>query len=76
MAGTYFESTENEYTSDIVGLAWVTFDSTSGVKGSATPRIFVGTYFKPPILLKSNSLSGVVDKGQSVFKSEDGGATC
>ncbi|OKL62946.1 hypothetical protein UA08_01766 [Talaromyces atroroseus] len=47
------------YTSDPVGIAWVTFDSTSGSEGSPTPRIFVG----------------VVDTEESVFKSEDGGAT-
>ena len=42
--GTYFMSTENEYTQATEGLAWVTFDSTSGVKGTATPRIFVGRF--------------------------------
>lgn len=57
--GTYFQNASSSYTSDPVGIAWVTFDSTSGTKGSATPRIFVG----------------VVDAGQSVFKSEDGGST-
>lgn len=58
--GTYFQADDSTYDSDPVGIAWVTFDSTSGAKGSPTPRIFVG----------------VVDEGQSVFKSEDGGATC
>jgi len=57
--GTYFQNSSSSYTSDPVGIAWVTFDSTSGTKGTATPRIFVG----------------VVDVGQSVFKSEDGGST-
>ncbi|KUL82461.1 hypothetical protein ZTR_09954 [Talaromyces verruculosus] len=57
--GTYFQNSSSSYTSDPVGIAWVTFDSTSGTKGSPTPRIFVG----------------VVDTGKSVFKSEDGGAT-
>lgn len=57
--GTYFQDSDSTYDSDPVGIAWVTFDSTSGSKGSATPRIFVG----------------VVDVGQSVFKSEDGGVT-
>ncbi|RFU28668.1 hypothetical protein B7463_g7686, partial [Scytalidium lignicola] len=56
---TYFQDNDSTYDSDPVGIAWVTFDSTSGKKGSPTPRIFVG----------------VVDKGQSIFKSEDGGAT-
>lgn len=58
--GTYFENSSSSYTSDPVGIAWITFDTTIGTSGSATPRIFVG----------------VVDAGQSVFKSEDGGVTC
>jgi hypothetical protein len=49
------------YNSDIIGLAWVTFDPSSGSSGSATPRIFVG----------------VVSKGEdNVFVSEDAGNTC
>jgi xyloglucan-specific exo-beta-1,4-glucanase len=42
--GTYFQSNENEYTQATQGLAWVTFDSTSSTKGTATPRIFVGAF--------------------------------
>ncbi|KAF8854623.1 putative endoglucanase [Acephala macrosclerotiorum] len=57
--GTYFQNASSSYTSDPVGIAWITFDTTTGASGSATPRIFVG----------------VVDAGQSVFKSEDGGVT-
>ncbi|PWY96660.1 xyloglucanase [Aspergillus sclerotioniger CBS 115572] len=57
--GTYFQDSSSSYTSDPVGIAWVTFDSTSGTSGSATPRIFVG----------------VVDTGESVFVSEDAGET-
>ncbi|KAJ7071296.1 Oligoxyloglucan reducing end-specific cellobiohydrolase [Mycena amicta] len=30
------------YNSALIGIAWVTFDSTSGTSGTATPRIFVG----------------------------------
>jgi len=30
------------YNSELIGIAWVTFDSTSGTAGTATPRIFVG----------------------------------
>jgi hypothetical protein len=41
--GTYVQNAINEYTADIIGIAWVTFDSTSATKGTATPRIFVGT---------------------------------
>ena len=40
--GTYIEAAGNSYTDDPVGIAWVTFDSTSGSKGTATPRIVVG----------------------------------
>lgn len=49
------------YNNDIMGLAWVTFDSTSGSNGTATPRIFVG----------------VANKGSdNVFVSNDAGSTC
>ncbi|KAK0473162.1 hypothetical protein IW261DRAFT_1658654 [Armillaria novae-zelandiae] len=48
------------YNSDIIGISWVTFDSTSGSSGSATPRIFVG----------------VANQGSSnIFVSENGGST-
>ncbi|KAJ8495839.1 hypothetical protein ONZ51_g1485 [Trametes cubensis] len=48
------------YNSDIMGLSWVTFDSTSGSSGKATPRIFVG----------------VANKGSNnIFVSTDAGAT-
>jgi len=48
------------YNSDLIGLAWVTFDSTSGTKGTATPRIFVG----------------VANLGASnIFVTENGGST-
>ncbi|KAF5377695.1 hypothetical protein D9615_005239 [Tricholomella constricta] len=42
--GTYIPdaSDSSGYNSDKVGIAWVTFDKTSGSSGSATPRIFVG----------------------------------
>ena len=61
--GTYVPdpSDSSGYGSDIVGISWVTFDSTSGTAGSATPRIFVG----------------VANLGaNSVFVSGDAGATC
>ncbi|KAL2825046.1 hypothetical protein BDW59DRAFT_161995 [Aspergillus cavernicola] len=57
--GTYVQDSSYSYTADIVGIAWVTFDPTSGSSGSPTPRIFVG----------------VANTGQSVFVSEDAGAT-
>lgn len=48
------------YNSDKIGIAWVTFDSTSGSKGEATPRIFVG----------------VANQGSdNIFVSNDAGST-
>lgn len=46
---------------DIIGISFVTFDSTSGSLGTATPRIFVGVAEKD---------------SESVFVSNDGGSTC
>ncbi|KAG6845973.1 hypothetical protein H0H87_011021 [Tephrocybe sp. NHM501043] len=42
--GTYIpDSTDTTgYNNDKIGIAWVTFDKSSGSSGSATPRIFVG----------------------------------
>ena len=58
--GTYIQN-PNDTNDDIVGISWVTFDSTSGTDGLATPRLFVG----------------VADLGaDSVFVSNDAGATC
>lgn len=49
------------YNSDIIGVSFVTFDTTSGSSGSATPRIFVG----------------VASLGEdNIFVSEDAGKTC
>ena len=51
----YFRQSSNP------GIAWVTFDSTSGSSGLATPRIFVG----------------VANAGSdNVFVSSDAGSTC
>ncbi|KAF8912846.1 hypothetical protein CPB84DRAFT_1700334 [Gymnopilus junonius] len=48
------------YLLKVIGIAWVTFDSTSGNSGSATPRIFVG----------------VASQGSNnVFVTNDGGST-
>ena len=59
--GTYSQdpSDSNGYLNDIQGLAWITFDSTSGLTSGATSRIFVG----------------VADKGNSVYVSTDAGST-
>lgn len=62
-AGTYVpDPTDTSgYNNDIMGLSWVTFDTTSGSSGKATPRIFVG----------------VANKGSdNIFVSSDAGATC
>ena len=54
-------SDSSGYNSDKIGIAWVTFDSTSGKVGGATSQIFVG----------------VANVGSnSVFVSKDAGATC
>ncbi|KAL1748917.1 glycoside hydrolase family 74 protein [Schizophyllum fasciatum] len=61
-AGTFVAdpSDTSGYNSDIIGISWVTFDSTSGSSGSPTPRIFVG----------------VANAGEdNIFVSEDGGDT-
>lgn len=57
--GTYVENPDYEYQSDIVGLAWITFDPSTGSPGQATQTIYVG----------------VADKNESVYRSTDGGAT-
>ncbi|KXN89852.1 Xyloglucanase [Leucoagaricus sp. SymC.cos] len=52
-------SDSSGYNSDRIGIAWVTFDKSSGSSGSATPRIFVG----------------VANKGStSVYVSTNGGS--
>lgn len=61
--GTFIPDPDDpfDYNNQIVGLAWISFDSTSGAAGAATPRVFVG----------------VANKDESnIFISEDAGATC
>ncbi|KAI0695397.1 hypothetical protein BC835DRAFT_1406238 [Cytidiella melzeri] len=61
-AGTYAPdpSDSSGINSDKIGITWVTFDSTSGSTGQATPRIFVG----------------VADVGRdNIYTSQDAGAT-
>lgn len=49
------------YNNDKTGITFVTFDSTSGSSGTATPRIFVG----------------VGNKGSdNIFVSNNAGSTC
>ncbi|MDQ0169862.1 X2-like carbohydrate binding domain-containing protein [Paenibacillus tundrae] len=57
--GTYVQDPSNDYTSDIVGLAWITFDKTTGSSGQATQTIYVG----------------VADQNQSIYRSTDAGTT-
>ncbi|WP_240036835.1 X2-like carbohydrate binding domain-containing protein [Paenibacillus amylolyticus] len=57
--GNYVENPANEYTSDIIGLAWITFDETSGSAGQASQTIYVG----------------VADKSESIYRSTNGGLT-
>ena len=61
LLGTYFAdpTDTNGYLNDIQGLAFITFDSTSGLTNGATSRIFVGT----------------ADKAQSVYVSTNAGST-
>src|SRR5215468_3897946 len=59
VAGTYFQDASSTYTSDIIGVVWVTFDRRTGTPGNTTQTIYVG----------------VADKGNSVYRSADGGAT-
>ncbi|MFE4702565.1 cellulose binding domain-containing protein [Streptomyces sp. NPDC056738] len=47
------------YASDNQGVVWVTFDESTGTRGSATQTIYVG----------------VADKDNAVYRSTDGGAT-
>ncbi|MFJ3715232.1 cellulose binding domain-containing protein [Streptomyces sp. NPDC090057] len=47
------------YTSDNQGIAWVTFDESTGTSGSATKTVYVG----------------VADKENAVYRSTDAGAT-
>ncbi|TFY77051.1 hypothetical protein EWM64_g6961, partial [Hericium alpestre] len=60
--GTYIpDPTDTSgYNSDKIGVAWVTFDSTSGSSGTATPRIFVGV---------------VTNATNNVFVSQDAGSS-
>jgi xyloglucan-specific exo-beta-1,4-glucanase len=61
VAGTYAEdpTDPNEYLNGIQGIVWVTFDKRTGTPGNATQTIYVG----------------VADKGNSIYRSTDAGAT-
>ncbi|MDN3293771.1 cellulose binding domain-containing protein [Streptomyces ficellus] len=59
--GTYAQdpSDTSGYASDNQGIVWVTFDETTGTRGTATRTIYVG----------------VADKDNAVYRSTDAGAT-
>ncbi|KAF9015345.1 hypothetical protein BDQ17DRAFT_1386098 [Cyathus striatus] len=62
LVGSYVADSSDTtgYNSDKIGIAWVTFDGTSGTSGQATPRIFVG----------------VANKGSTnIYSTNDGGST-
>jgi xyloglucan-specific exo-beta-1,4-glucanase len=61
VTGTYAEdpSDPNGYLNDPQGIVWVTFDKRTGTPGNTTQTIYVG----------------VADKGNSVYRSTDGGNT-
>src|SRR5688572_5265801 len=59
VVGTYVEdpADPNQYLNDVQGIVWVTFDKRTGTPGNVTQTIYVG----------------VADKGNSVYRSTDGG---
>ncbi|MEV6194675.1 cellulose binding domain-containing protein [Streptomyces sp. NPDC051920] len=60
-AGNYVQDATDTsgYASDNQGIVWVTFDESTGTRGSATGTVYVG----------------VADKDNAVYRSTDGGAT-
>ncbi|NUR46678.1 MAG: xyloglucanase [Hamadaea sp.] len=57
--GTYVQSPGDAYLGDNQGIAWVTFDKSTGTAGNTTQGIYVG----------------VADKDNTVYRSTDGGVT-
>ncbi|MDF2802210.1 MAG: xyloglucanase, partial [Anaerocolumna sp.] len=57
--GSYIQNPGADYGSDKIGIAWITFDKTTGSLGSGTQTIYIGT----------------ADTGNSVYRSTDGGLT-
>ncbi|WP_051365977.1 cellulose binding domain-containing protein [Hamadaea tsunoensis] len=57
--GNYVQSAGDAYLGDNQGIAWVTFDKSTGTAGSTTQGIYVG----------------VNDKDNTVYRSTDGGTT-
>lgn len=57
--GSYIPFPGGEYGSDPIGVAWITFDKSTGSLGNTTQTIYVG----------------IADTANSVYRSTDGGAT-
>lgn len=57
--GNFVLDPGNPYTSDNIGIIWVTFDPSTGTAGSTTQTIYVG----------------VADLSESLYRSTDGGTT-
>ncbi|MCP2327675.1 photosystem II stability/assembly factor-like uncharacterized protein [Hamadaea flava] len=57
--GNYVQSPGDAYLGDNQGIAWVTFDKSTGTSGNTTQGIYVG----------------VADKDNTVYRSTDGGVT-
>jgi len=58
-AGDFYQSDENDYTQDIIGVVWITFDPSSSSDGAPCKTIYVG----------------VADTKTGIFRSTDGGTT-
>jgi xyloglucan-specific exo-beta-1,4-glucanase len=57
--GDYFQDTTNDYTADLIGVVWVTFDPSSSSAGTACKTIYVG----------------VADTKTGIYRSTDAGST-
>ena len=57
--GNYFQDSTNDYTQDLIGVVWITFDPSSSNAGTASKTIYVG----------------VADTTTGIYRSTDSGAT-
>lgn len=57
--GDYFQDSTNDYTTDRIGVVWVTFDPSSSRTGTASKTLYVG----------------VADTKTGIYRSTDGGGT-
>lgn len=58
-AGNYFQDSTNDYTMDLIGVVWVTFDPKSSSAGKASETIYVG----------------VADTNTGIYRSTDAGVS-